>query len=286
MQNSCTFSSIVDNVGRPVWIVKWKPFFLFFFSFSFFLFWLAQQNCEWEMCHGSPYLCSIDEVLNIFEIETRSNPLSPVEWSLQEGLPGSAPRGGVDGVTSLAWHAVFMQHGKHYVHMIVLRWTRFEWSAIRDDVILPLTPNHLGQNKLNYLPNLKAKTEVFPGEASSVLPNKKFLENSLVPQSGYRTLSGKFSEADSTPISFTRYRSESCDSTDIAGNPAHWFCLGLHLQRDPNYASCYKNPATIIPTWIKTRSCLLFRTSHDQDFCFTSLSIAHLSREQFLTESV
>ena len=159
-----------------------------------------------------------------------------------------------DGVTSLAWHAVFMQHGKHCVHMVVLRWTRFEWSAIRDAVILPLTPNHLGQNKLNYLPSLKAKTEVFPGEASSVLQNKKFLENSLVPQSRYRTLSGKFSEADSTPISFTRYRSESCDITDIAGNPAHCFCLGLHLQRDPNYASCYKNPATIIPTWRKTRS--------------------------------
>jgi len=71
-----------------------KPFFPFFFSFLFFFFffWLAQQNCEWEMCHGSRYLCSIDEVLNIFEIETRSNPLSPVEWSLQEGLPGSAPR--------------------------------------------------------------------------------------------------------------------------------------------------------------------------------------------------
>lgn len=82
--------------------------------------------------------------------------------------------------------------------------------------ILPLTPSRFGQNRLNYLPSLKAKTEVFPGDPSSVLQNRTFFENSPLPtrwpQSTFRALSGKFLEAGSTPLSITRYRSESCDS--------------------------------------------------------------------------
>jgi hypothetical protein len=173
------------------------------------------------MCHGSRYLCSIDDFLNIF---VRSRP-EAAHFLQSNGLCRKACQNqlrvrNVDGVTSLAWHAVFMQHGRHaciwcYIELAL------SGQQSKTPAYFPSPQTILARISLIICQVSRLRRRSFRAILVQFCKIKSFSKTYCRPKSVNRTLSGKLSEADSTPISFTCYRSESCDSTDIVGNPGH-----------------------------------------------------------------